>query len=91
MPVDVLFRSLLDLRDKTPAHVETVLRRATIAWILKKEDKTLTDEGYRSNRPDHWRAYDEVGIRLIYRACGRCRREAVEYDCDQHGSEWESV
>ncbi|HET8836182.1 MAG TPA: hypothetical protein VFN08_15740 [Gemmatimonadales bacterium] len=36
-----------------------------IAWILKVEDRRLTELGYRSDRPDPGAAYQAAGISLV--------------------------
>ena len=46
-------------------EIRYILREwARVAWILKEEDRTLTDLGYRSKRPDPEIAYKSAGIRL---------------------------
>jgi hypothetical protein len=36
-----------------------------IAWILKEEDRRLTELGYRATRPDPDAAYRDAGIELV--------------------------
>ena len=38
-----------------------------VAWILKEEDRQLTDLGFRSKRPDPEEAYRRAGIVLVQR------------------------
>ena len=58
---------LLKLPSPDDASVRRVLRKATGAWILKSEDKKLSDNGYTSKRPFPFAAYRKVGIELIRR------------------------
>jgi hypothetical protein len=42
-----------------------VLEKASIAWILKTEDRELNRLGYRYRRPDPHAAYLAAGIDLL--------------------------
>ena len=50
---------------KTKAEVHAALKKAKVAWILKDEDRVLTANGHRSNRPDPALAYKDAGIILL--------------------------
>ncbi|MGH2975986.1 MAG: hypothetical protein ACRDLL_14125 [Solirubrobacterales bacterium] len=45
--------------------VANVLETARVAWILKEEDRRLTDLGYRWERPDPDDAYRQARITLL--------------------------
>lgn len=60
-----LRRRIEALEDPTEHQVRRILKVASVAWILKSEDRELTKRGYRSKRPDPFAAYEEAGIRLI--------------------------
>lgn len=64
-PVAELRRQLDALEEPTPAQVRGVLEKASIAWILKSEDRELNRLGYRHRRPDPHAAYRAAGIQLL--------------------------
>lgn len=48
--------------------VDVLRTQLRVAWVLKSEDRILSQLGYRSHRPDPDAAYREAGIELIHRA-----------------------
>ena len=64
-PVAELRRQLDALEAPTERSVRKILRRSSIAWILKVEDRRLNELGFRQTRPDPHAAYAKAGIRLI--------------------------
>ena len=64
------FDTVKDIRDaciKTEKETEIVslLVGSIIVWILKAEDKLLTDNGQRSSRSDPTQAYLDAGIEIL--------------------------
>lgn len=57
-------RDLCLLASSSSAIAE-ILETARVAWILKEEDRRLTNLGYRAVRPDPEAAYREAGITLV--------------------------
>jgi hypothetical protein len=88
VPVNDLFRALVDLRDPDTKAIAGVLRTATVVWILKKEDKKLTELGERHGRDNPLAAYEKAGIQLVYRSCGSCERGSEPYECPVHEGRW---
>jgi hypothetical protein len=56
---------LLNMPDPTEETARRLLNRACGAWILRTEDKKLSDAGYQSERPRPFAAYRKVGIVLV--------------------------
>jgi len=88
VPVNDLFCELVELRKPNSQSVGAVLRKASIAWILKTEDAELTKRGERHGRADPWKSYENAKINLIFRECGRCERKGGSYECREHKG-WE--
>ena len=53
------------LKADSISYITEALNSATVAWILKSEDRQLTKLGFRSNRPDPALAYQKAGILLM--------------------------
>ncbi len=66
-PVAELRRRIDALERPTEPQVRKILRLASVAWILKREDRRLNELGFRHRRPDPDAAYDDARIRLIGR------------------------
>jgi hypothetical protein len=64
MPVAMLVRELKALKRPTVKDVATVIARAEVSWITKKEDVKLTELKARHKRPDPVAAYAAAGIAL---------------------------
>ena len=63
-PVSQLRASCIAAGSKN--EVANILRKhLRVAWILKTEDKKLTDLGFRTERPNPVRAYRDAGIKLL--------------------------
>jgi hypothetical protein len=63
VPLEEVFKKLL----KDPNNAEQILlNNNTIVWVTKEEDSRLTKLGYRSNRPDPDKAYEEAGIQIVF-------------------------
>ena len=45
--------------------VQILLERIRIVWILKSEDKVLTQNGHQSNRPEWKEAYQKAEIEVM--------------------------
>lgn len=60
-----LRRALLNLDRPTEEQVREILRRASVAWILKSEDRKLNQLGFRADRPNPHAAYRKADIRPI--------------------------
>ncbi len=65
-PVRELRVALEALENPTERRVRAILRRASIAWILKVEDRELTRLRFGSRRPDPPAAYRKAGIELLH-------------------------
>jgi hypothetical protein len=65
-PVAELRRSLDKLEAPTVEEVRLILKRASVAWILRREDRRLNELGFRHRRPDPGAAYLAAGIRLLH-------------------------
>ena len=65
------FYTVKSIRDlcinaNTTQEVDIILtKNAKTIWILKEEDNRLTKLGYRSERDDPYKAYEEAGIEII--------------------------
>lgn len=62
IPVKTIRARCLDAESARP--IVDALKSAEVAWILKSEDRRLTQLGLRSNRPDPADAYRKAGIIL---------------------------
>jgi hypothetical protein len=60
-----LRKALLGLDRPTEEQARQILRRASVAWILKREDRRLNELGFRADRPNPHAAYRKAGIRPI--------------------------
>jgi hypothetical protein len=65
-PVAELRRRLDSLKSPTVRQARRILKLASIAWILKDEDRRLNALGFRHKRPDPVAAYATAGIRLLH-------------------------
>lgn len=66
-PVAELRRQLDELKSPTVPQVRKILKKASVAWILRSEDEKLNKARFRQHRPDPDAAYQQVGIELINR------------------------
>jgi hypothetical protein len=57
--------ALLNLARPTEEQARAILQRASVAWILKREDRNLNKLGFRADRPNPHAAYRKAGIRPI--------------------------
>ncbi len=65
---DMKSRLLAMSRPRSLESIEQVLRTTDVAWVLKEEDRKLTEQKYRTQRPeDAWVAYEACGIRIVGR------------------------
>jgi hypothetical protein len=64
MTVKEMRNALLNLDRPTVQHVRAILRRASAAWILKKEDRKLNKLGFRADRRNPRAAYRKARIQL---------------------------
>jgi hypothetical protein len=65
VPVGQLREELLAPAVVTTSDVKRVIRKARVAWILKSEDKKLTEKGVRNLRSENPELdYQSVGIEL---------------------------
>ncbi len=56
----------LCIKSNSEEEIAEILRKKpSVIWILKDEDKRLTELGYRSNREDPVKAYWEAGIEIV--------------------------
>ena len=65
--VDAVFTRphTMEMEEMTlPQAIADLLQAAEVAWILKSENRRLTELGLRSNRPDPADAYQKAGITL---------------------------
>ena len=58
-------KALLNLDPPTEDGARAILRRASVAWILKREDRKLNKLGFRADRPNPHAAYRKARIRPI--------------------------
>jgi hypothetical protein len=62
------------LQAKNEIEIENILRNnIRVVWLLKEEDKRLTELGYKSKRPNPEKAYSDAGIELLI-----CENNVIE-------------
>jgi hypothetical protein len=65
VPVKEMLNALLKLDHPDIPRARRILNRASVAWILKSEDKKLNSLGFKASRKNPHDAYKQAGIRLI--------------------------
>lgn len=65
-PAADLRRDILLLENPTPESVKEILRSSRVCWILLEENDKLNRLGYKVNRKDPSKCYEDAQIHLHY-------------------------